>query len=72
MCSLVVCDKYFTVYMCHMVTGYMGMYTHNPFSSRFSLIRHTPQVLMWGLTPGSADGSDLDPALSTRALSLHF
>ena len=71
MCWFVDCDKYFTGYTCHMVTFY-GMYTHNPFSSRFSLIGHTPQVLMWGLTPGSADGSDLDPALSTRALSLHF
>ena len=46
MCSLVVCDKYFTVYMCHMVTGYMGMYTHTPLVSQFSSIRHVSQDLV--------------------------
>ena len=29
-----------------------GMYTHTPLVSRFSPIRHAPQVLLWGLAPG--------------------
>ena len=78
-CCLVVCYKYFMVYTCHRV---YGICTHNPFISRFSPIRHSPPPsdtllrFLCGASPQECaqapDDSDLDPALSTRALSLHF
>ena len=75
MCWLLVCDKYFTVYTCHMVIGCM-VCVHILLSLVISppsdtLLRFSCGDLPQECAQG-ADDSDLDPALSTRALSLHF
>ena len=74
MCWLVDCDKYFTVYTCHMVTRcmvcvYITLSLGSPPSDMVLQIScgALPQECAQ-----AADDSDLDPALSTRALSFHF
>ena len=113
MCWFVDCDKYFTVYTCHMITWFME-YVHITLlislskagkeeSGRWpglnpSLVinpgftwdheafcpgmfctpppKNTLLKISCGVSPQecsqAVDDSDLDPALSTRALSIHF
>ena len=61
--------------MCHTVTGYM-VFIHITLSLVGSPLSDTLLRFSCGASPQecaqAADDSDLDPALSTRALSLHF
>ena len=75
MCWLVVYDKYFTVYTC--VTQSQDVWY---LYTTLSLVGSPPSDTLLRFSCGSspqecaqaADDSDLDPELSSRALSLYF